>query len=155
MVLHPEVQQKAQEEIDRTVGGNRLPSFADRTSLPYISWIVWECLRWNPVAPMGLPHFSTEEDEYKGYRIPKGSTVWANTWYGTRTSYLFSWCRIDAADRAILHDEHTYPEPLRFNPERFENLERNKLAGINEEPTAAFGFGRRWVVDLGPTEQLT
>jgi cytochrome P450 len=49
--------------------------------------------------------------------------------------------------RAILHDEHTYPDPLKFHPERFEDPEKNKLAGINEYPSA-FGFGRRWVLDL-------
>ena len=45
--------------------------------------------------------------------------------------------------RAILHDEHQYPEPLKFNPERFEDQEKNRIAGINELPHAAFGFGRR------------
>jgi len=45
--------------------------------------------------------------------------------------------------RAILQDEHVYPDPLTFNPERFENPEKNELAGINELPQAAFGFGRR------------
>jgi cytochrome P450 len=59
---------------------------------------------------------------------------------------------IDVSIRAILHDEHTYPEPLTFNPARFENQEKNKFAGINELPQAAFGFGRRWVFTLGPID---
>jgi cytochrome P450 len=29
MVLHPEIQQKAQAEIDRVVGSERLPTFAE------------------------------------------------------------------------------------------------------------------------------
>jgi len=45
--------------------------------------------------------------------------------------------------RAIFHDEHVYPEPFKFNPDRFENQEKNKLDGINELPHAAFGFSRR------------
>ena len=85
MVLLPDIQSKAQDEIDRITTGNRMPSFADKPSLPYISYIVWECLRWNPAAPMGGAHFSTEDDEYKGYRIPKGTTVLPNVWYETRT----------------------------------------------------------------------
>lgn len=85
MVLFPDIQQKAQDEIDSVVGTNRLPAFADKSSLPYISCIVWECLRWNPVTPMSLSHFTTEDDEYKGYRIPKGSTVLPNVWYSTQT----------------------------------------------------------------------
>jgi cytochrome P450 len=52
-------------------------------------------------------------------------------------------CTTDVSIRAILHDEGAYPEPLKFNPERFENREKNRLAGINELPEAAFGFGRR------------
>ena len=46
MVLHPEVQTKAQEELDRVVGHGRLPEFADRKSLPYINAIVKEILRY-------------------------------------------------------------------------------------------------------------
>jgi len=84
MVLSPDIQKKAQEEIDRVIGSNRLASFADKSSLPYISCIVWECLRWNPVAPMGGAHFTTKDDQYNGYQIPKGSTVMANVWYDTR-----------------------------------------------------------------------
>jgi len=88
MVLFPEVQQKAQEELDRVVGGNRLPSFGDKSSLPYISRVVLECLRWNPVTPLGVAHYLTEDDEYNGYRIPKGSTILANIWYGAKMLIL-------------------------------------------------------------------
>jgi cytochrome P450 len=35
MVQHPEVLAKAQEEVDRVVGTERLPSFQDREYLPY------------------------------------------------------------------------------------------------------------------------
>lgn len=53
MVLYPEVQAKAQEEIDRVVGNNRLPHFEDRANLPYIEAVFLETLRWHPVSPMG------------------------------------------------------------------------------------------------------
>lgn len=53
LVLHPGVQEKAQEEIDRVVGSERLPEFSDRPSLPYVNAILKEVLRWNPVAPLG------------------------------------------------------------------------------------------------------
>lgn len=36
-----------------------------------------------------------------------------------------------------------YPEPLKFNPDRFADGKRNQQYGINELPMAAFGFGRR------------
>lgn len=54
MVMHPEVVKKAQDELDRIVGHDRLPDFSDRESLPYISAIIQEVLRWNPVAPLGM-----------------------------------------------------------------------------------------------------
>lgn len=80
MMLYPEVQRKAQEEIDRVIGIGRLPGPADREKLPYVEAVVKETLRWHPVAPMGLPHASTEDDVYQGYFIPKNSLLFANVW---------------------------------------------------------------------------
>ena len=96
MVLYPEVQKKAQAEIDAVVGPHRLPDFGDRPSLPYINAIVKEVTRWHLVAPLGkifyhhsytilicseaLPHMASNEDEYDGYYIPKGAIVFGNSW---------------------------------------------------------------------------
>ncbi len=53
-ILYPEVQAKAQAELDAVIGhGTRLPTFDDRPQLPYIDAIVLEVLRWNPVVPLG------------------------------------------------------------------------------------------------------
>ena len=54
MVLFPEAQRKAQAEIDRVIGPDRLPSLADRENLPYVEALVKEVFRFNPVAPLGL-----------------------------------------------------------------------------------------------------
>lgn len=80
MTLHSEVQRKAQEEIDRVVGSHRLPTFDDRDNLPYVEAVVKECFRWHPIAPMGIPHVSTEDDVCEGYLIPKGAMVIPNIW---------------------------------------------------------------------------
>ena len=53
MVLYPEAQQKAQEEIDAVLGTGRLPEFDDEASLPYVSALCQEVQRWHPVAPIG------------------------------------------------------------------------------------------------------
>ena len=53
MVQYPEVQKRAQAEIDAVVGTERLPDFGDRFSLPYIEAVYRETLRWHPVAPLG------------------------------------------------------------------------------------------------------
>lgn len=75
MSLHPEVQRKAQEELDRVIGPNRLPEFSDFEELIYIQAIVLESLRWNVVLPVGVPHRAIREDEFRGFRIPKGATI--------------------------------------------------------------------------------
>ena len=79
--IDPEVQKKAQRELDEVIGSSRLPVFADKSSLPYIDAIMKECLRWQPVVPLGAARKSTIDDEYKGYLIPKGAVVMVNQWY--------------------------------------------------------------------------
>jgi cytochrome P450 len=49
MVCHPEIQEKAQEELDRVVGQGQLPDFSDEASLPYIRALVKETLRYDVV----------------------------------------------------------------------------------------------------------
>jgi cytochrome P450 len=73
MALHPEKQRKAQEEIDRIIGCDRLPAFQDRESLVYVEAIYRETFRWLPPLPMIVPHVAEADDVYKGYFIPKGS----------------------------------------------------------------------------------
>lgn len=70
--VSPDAQGKAQEEIDRVVGRDRLPTYDDCLSLPYTEAILREVLRWKPVSPIGVPHRVTDDDVYKGYLIPKG-----------------------------------------------------------------------------------
>jgi len=45
MLLHPDCQRRAQEEIDAVVGSDRLPDFNDRDSLPYLECILNETHR--------------------------------------------------------------------------------------------------------------
>ncbi|KAJ6512881.1 cytochrome P450 [Mycena sanguinolenta] len=51
MALHPEIQKKAQAEIDTVIGITRLPEFEDRPSLPYVEALYREIMRWKPVGP--------------------------------------------------------------------------------------------------------
>ena len=87
MLTYPEVQKRAQEELDAVVGPDRLPTLNDRPSLPYIEAMVRECLRWRPILPLALPRTSQTDDEYQGYLIPKGSIVLANSWYAGQRIY--------------------------------------------------------------------
>ncbi|KAF8626674.1 hypothetical protein AX15_004764 [Amanita polypyramis BW_CC] len=116
MTRHPEILIKAQEEMDRVVGTERLPDLEDRGSLTYLECIYNEVLRWNPPVPLGLPHRLMEDDVYGDYFIPKGSNVVVNI-------------------HAILHN---CPQPNEFNPERY--LIDN---GLPNPKDVIFGFGRR------------
>lgn len=80
MTLHPEIQMKAHEEIDRVVGSDRLPGFQDRDHLPYVNAICSELLRWMPVGPLSVPRLLLEDDEYEGYYMPKGTLLLTNLW---------------------------------------------------------------------------
>jgi hypothetical protein len=53
MVKYPEVQRKAQEELDSVLGTSRMPTFSDLPKLPYVSAIMKEVLRWHAIAPQG------------------------------------------------------------------------------------------------------
>lgn len=86
----PQFIPKAQAELDRVVGPDRLPTFDDLDRLDYVRAIASETLRWRPVAVLGgTPHASTADDVYKGMFIPKGSTVIAPLWSSRST--LASW----------------------------------------------------------------
>ena len=75
MSLYPDVQRKAQEELDRVVGPNRLPDFSDYDDLVYIQAITLEAMRWMVVVPLGVSHRVIVDDEYMGYLIPKGASI--------------------------------------------------------------------------------
>ena len=49
------------------IGHDRFPDFEDRASLISLEAIMKESLRWMTVAPLGLAHFTTEDDEFGGY----------------------------------------------------------------------------------------
>lgn len=53
MAKYPNVQARAQAELDAVVGHDRLPDFTDRDSLPYVNAIISELMRWQPVVPLG------------------------------------------------------------------------------------------------------
>ncbi|KAH8992640.1 cytochrome P450 [Lactarius akahatsu] len=128
MVTYPDVQRRAQAELDAVVGRTRIPTFSDFQHLPYIRATVKEVLRWRPMAPLGLPHCSTEDDWYNGMFIPKGTIMIANVWHLNRDHSIYG---ADAAH---------------FNPARF--LDANGELPLcppetMEEGHVTYGFGRR------------
>ncbi|KAI0643941.1 CyP450 monooxygenase [Trametes meyenii] len=123
MAKHPSAQRRAQAELDAVVGAHRLPDFSDLPALPYVAALVKECMRWRVVLPLGIMHRAMEEDEFRGYRIPKGTLVIPNVWAYTR-------------------DARHYPDPEEFRPERY--LRDGKLdPDVLDPRDVIFGFGRR------------
>ncbi|KAI0033835.1 cytochrome P450 [Vararia minispora EC-137] len=123
MMLYPDVQTRAQKELDDIVGRDRLPTFEDRPRLPYVSRVVKESLRWRAVSCLGVPHCTLDDDVYRGAHIPKGTTVLANI-------------------AAMQHDPSVYADPYAFDPDRF-LPSAAKPSGEPDPARAAFGFGRR------------
>ncbi|KAH9483265.1 Cytochrome P450 monooxygenase 74 [Psilocybe cubensis] len=120
MVLYPEVQRKAQEEVDRVIGKGRLPLIEDMPDLPYVNAMIKETMRWHPIVPLTLARRVAEDDYYKGFFIPKGTLVIPNAW-------------------AIALESNPKYEPSEFIPERF--LDKDVKA--TDPALWAFGFGRR------------
>ncbi|KZS94743.1 cytochrome P450 [Sistotremastrum niveocremeum HHB9708] len=123
MMTYPEVQKKAQDALDSVLHGERLPEIEDRAAVPYLEALLSEIFRWKPIGPLAIPHRLTEDDEYNGYFIPAGTQIIANLWH-------------------CLMNDHDFPEPSVFRPERF--IEGEKLQSqCFEVQELAFGIGRR------------
>ena len=58
LVLYPQVQRRAQAELDAVIGRDRLPTFDDRPRLPYIEAFCKELMRWKMATPM-CTHFTS------------------------------------------------------------------------------------------------
>jgi len=122
MACFPEVQTRMREEIHRVIGTDRLPSFDDRGRLPYINAAIKEVYRWKPNSPLGAPRKLQDADVYRGYHIPKGTTVMPNIWLLSR-------------------DQDSGIDPEAFSPERF--LDTHVKNTAIDPYSYAFGFGRR------------
>ncbi|KAF9002581.1 cytochrome P450 [Cyathus striatus] len=124
MAMYPEVQKNAQAQIDTVVGKNRLPDYNDRPALPYINAMVKEAMRWQIILPLAVGHMATNEDEYDGYFIPKGTIVMGNGW-------------------SLLRDSEVFDQPEEFIPERYLNSDGQLDPDVRSPDVAAFGYGRR------------
>jgi len=128
MIAFPEVQRRAQAELDAVVGRDHLPTFEDAPRLPYVRAVIEEVLRWRPSVPLGVPHAATEDDWYEGVFIPKGTVCLPNVWH----------CN---------HDRTVFGEDAdEFRPERHLDERGELLSGPAEAIQArhvTFGFGRR------------
>ncbi|KAL0569905.1 hypothetical protein V5O48_012051 [Marasmius crinis-equi] len=114
IAMHPDVQIKAQNELDTTFGRGLVPDYEERPNLPYIEAIIREVFRWVPPVPLSVPRAAFADDIVDGCYIPKG--------------------------KAMSRDEADYPNPESFTPERF----LNEDGRCNDDDSMfIFGAGRR------------
>ncbi|KAF9728507.1 hypothetical protein PMIN01_13335 [Paraphaeosphaeria minitans] len=126
---HPHVQTRAQEELDRVVGRDRLPTVEDEANLPYCSAIVKEVERCHNPFWLGTPHMANRDSVYGEHLIPKGTVVVLNTW-------------------TMHHDPERWGSPMEFAPDRYANEQLHssasaKLPNPKERDHWIFAAGRR------------
>ncbi|XP_075400058.1 cytochrome P450 2U1 [Tenrec ecaudatus] len=121
MSLHPDVQEKVHEEIQRAIGPDRAPSLTDKVQMPYTEATIMEVQRLTVVVPFAIPHMTSEETVLQGYTIPKGTVVLPNLW-------------------SIHRDPAIWEKPDDFCPGRFLD-DQGQL--IKTEIFIPFGIGKR------------
>ncbi|XP_011266920.2 probable cytochrome P450 303a1 [Camponotus floridanus] len=99
LILFPQVQRKAHEEIDRVVGRDRFPTLADKPRMPYVQAIVLESIRIFMGRTLNVPHRALKDTTIVGHKIPKDTMLVANF-------------------NTVLMDE-SWIDPEDFCPERF------------------------------------
>jgi cytochrome P450 family 78 subfamily A len=124
MVLHQDVQSRAQSEIDMcTCGGSRVVSESDISNLSYLRAIVKETLRMHPPGPLlSWARLAVHDVNVGDQLVPAGTTAMVNMW-------------------SITHDELVWSDPNEFNPERFMDEDVSVMG--SDLRLAPFGSGRR------------
>nr|QVK45579.1 cytochrome P450 [Brachionus paranguensis] len=117
LAKHQEIQQKLIDEVDRVLKNhNEDINYETVKEMTYMRMIIDETLRMFPAA-VRLDRVAGEDFEYEGMKIEKGQMVVVPLW-------------------ALHYDPNLYPEPEKFDPERFN--EKNKQ---NRDANAYLPFG--------------
>jgi cytochrome P450 len=123
MALHPDIQLKIQEEIDRVIGKGNFPTMDDSNKMPYTMAVINEIYRYHSLAAFGFTHAATCDTELDGYFIANGTPVMFNFWSAHRDPTVFT-------------------NPDKFDPDRFLTPD-GKLDTIATENVIAYGLGHR------------
>jgi cytochrome P450 len=116
---HPDVYARMRVEVDSVLAG-RTPAFDDVPRLPYTLQVFKEGLRMYPSVYM-FSRRALRDIDIDGYHFPAGSIL------------IFS-------PYAMHRREDYYPEPERFNPNRFS---RENEARLPSQAYMPFGAGKR------------
>ncbi|XXG49881.1 hypothetical protein AAC387_Pa02g3934 [Persea americana] len=123
MVLHPDIQAKAQQELDTWIGDSRQVRDSDISNLKYLQAIVKEVLRMHPPGPLlSWARLAVHDVHVGKHFVPAGTTAMVNMW-------------------AITHDGSIWKDPWAFRPDRFVEEEVSIMG--SDLRLAPFGAGRR------------
>ncbi|KAL5792175.1 hypothetical protein ACOSP7_000769 [Xanthoceras sorbifolium] len=127
MVLHPDVQSRVHDELDKVVGRSRSVAESDLSALAYLTAVIKEVLRLHPPGPLlSWARLAITDTTIDGYHVPQGTTAMVNMW-------------------AISRDPHVWKDPLEFMPDRFVSKEGEVEFSVlgSDLRLAPFGSGRR------------
>ncbi|XP_069832005.1 cytochrome P450 2K1-like [Dendropsophus ebraccatus] len=120
MMKYPEIQEKVQSEIEKVIGSSP-PQIEHRKQLPYTDAVIHEVQRFGDIAPASVAHVASRDVTFRGYFIPKGTTV---------IPLLHS----------ALKDKAYFKKPEEFYPEHFLDSDGN----FNKnEAFIPFSLGKR------------
>jgi cytochrome P450 len=125
LIQHPEVEKRLHEELDVALGG-RLPTAGDLAKLPYTDKVIREALRLYPPA-WRIGRTAGEPLNVGDYVLPAGANILMSQWVTHR-------------------DERWFPNPERFNPDRWDAESTAKLPRLAYFP---FGGGPRVCIGAG------
>ena len=123
LATHPEAEAKFHAEIDEVLQG-RVPTVDDLRKLTYTEMIAKEAMRLYPPA-YAVGREALEDTEIGGFRVPKGSQVFAFQWVTQRDERYF-----ERPDKF---------EPERWTPERSERLPKYAYFPFGGGPRQCIG----------------
>ena len=104
----------------QVVGRSRYPSLEDRVHLNYMNAVLHESLRVASLFGPGMPHYSTNDIPVGDFIIPKKTLIFGSLYH-------------------VMNDPEHFPDPHRFDPERF--LKDGRFGASDR--VVPFGIGKR------------
>ncbi|XP_066452226.1 cytochrome P450 2K6-like [Eleutherodactylus coqui] len=120
MMKYPEIQRNVQSEIEKVIGSAE-PQVIHRKQMPYTDAVIHEIQRIGNIVPTNLPHATTQDVNFRGYLLPKGTHV---------IPLLTS----------VLYDKEHFVKADEFHPEHFLDSSGNFL---RKEAFMPFSAGKR------------